>query len=59
MPLCTVKWARLPMISSRQVRSKPFITESTVMISQTPAAMPTTQMPVITEMKVWRRFATR
>ena len=47
------------MISSRQVRSNPFITESTVMMSQTPAAMPTTQIPVITEMKVWRRFATR
>ena len=29
------------------------------MMSQTPAAMPMTQMPVITEMKVWRRFATR
>ena len=28
------------MISSRQVRSKPFITESTVMMSHTPAAMP-------------------
>ena len=37
---CTVKCARLPMISSRQVRSKPFITESTVMISHTPAATP-------------------
>ena len=47
------------MISSRQMRSKPFITESTVMISQTPAATPATQMPVITEMKVWRRFANR
>ena len=35
-PLCTVKCARLPTISSRQVRSKPFITERTVMISQTP-----------------------
>ena len=47
------------MISSRQVRSKPFITDSTVMISHTPAATPATQIPVITEMKVWRRFATR
>ncbi len=47
------------MISSRQVRSKPFITESTVMISHTPAAIPTTQMPVMIEMKVWRRFASR
>ena len=47
------------MISSRQTRSKPFITESTVMMSQTPAAIPTTQMPVMIEMKVWRRFAIR
>ena len=54
-----MKWARLPMISSRQVRSKPFITESTVMISQTPAAIPSTQIPVMIEMKVWRRLATR
>ena len=54
-----MKWARLPMISSRQVRSKPFITESTVMISHTPAAIPTTQIPVMTEMKVWRRLAIR
>ena len=47
------------MISSRQICSKPFITESTMMISQTPAATPATQMPVISEMKVWRRFANR
>jgi len=47
------------MISSRQVCSKPFITDSTVMISHTPAAMPTTQIPVMIEMKVWRRFAIR
>ena len=47
------------MISSRQTLSKPFITDITTTISHTPAAMPTTQIPVTIEMKVWRRLAVR
>ena len=47
------------MISSRQVRWKPFMTESTVTISHTPAAIAATEMREITETSVWRRLATR
>ena len=57
--LCTTRCARFPRISSRQVRSNPFITESTTMISHTPAAIPPTQIAVMAEMNTCRRLATR
>ncbi len=55
----TEKCARAPITFSSHIDEKPFITDSTTVITATPSATPTTQITEITEMNVWRRRATR
>ena len=55
----TEKCARAPITFSSHIEEKPFMTESTTVITATPSATPTTQMTEMIEMKVWRRRATR
>ncbi len=51
--------ALAPMILSRHCSSKPFITESTVIITHTPSATPPRVITLVIEMKVCLRLAKR
>ena len=46
-----VAWEAMPRIWVRSSRSKPFITESTVIRAATPSANPSIEMRVMKEMK--------
>jgi hypothetical protein len=53
----TVAWAVIPRIRDRSSRSKPFMTDKTVMSAMTPKDTPSIEVSEMNEMKWLRRLA--